>query len=486
MGIFSIDRRGLHTPENSRRLEGLRLKQLETEKELVRLSGMLGKPYREKFGILNSDESNRLRLSIPDNWNFVDAHSSPETLEFLEHLSGKVGYAGNCSLLSSAPLASREEHEKLAAALLTEAVAARQSTVPPNAIVEFSIGDFRSVEISEKKDTVYFAWRDADGIGRFICRVKVSGEAFDWEIVSGGLKALQARLRAGFLSGKPADLYDHDFDGLKWLSNFDDDQFSALYFLSAAILRDFWVVEDRSSAFRLGAPRTRRTSGRDRKKIDTVIYLPRCIYSREKVRAAANSDTKIWNVSPHFIRSHFRALGFGHCASVKQRAIASLHGVTQIPEGKTWVRAHVAGHVKDGGLVRYRSRTASRSLFDVIELSKQVTLLDGLNWFQFERLCERLMQERGYRIVDKVGDGGIDILAVNNSGQFALGQAKHWAEKVGPSVVREMIGTRSKFEAEHGVTPISIILSSSGFTFSARSDAAAANIELVDVRSDTT
>lgn len=451
---------------------------LDRDHELKRIKESLGRDG-DCFGLLPGTGGG-YRFSIPNEWNLIDIQSDNEAFEFVR-ASGTVFSTPASLPFMKMPLATRENHAKLAELLLTEAVAARKSTVPQDAVVEFSIGDFKSVEIREQRDTVYFSWRDAVGVGRFVCRIKLSCEQFEWEIVTNGLGALRERLRSGHVTA--SNLCDSDLRAIVWARSYDDDEFAALYFLSAAILRDFWVVEDRSSAFRLGMPRIRRTSGRDGKKRSTIIYLPRCKYSREKVTAAANTETKIWNVSPHFIRSHFRILGEGHSASVKQRAVASLHGVSEIPEGKTWVRAHVTGHVKDRGLVRYRSRTASRSLFDVIDL-RQVTLLDGINWFQFERLCEKLMQDRGYTILDKVGDGGIDILAVNSGGKFALGQAKHWAEKVGPSVIREMIGTRSDFETKHRTVPVAIILSSSGFTSAAKAGADAAGIELITVHGE--
>jgi len=432
------------------------------------------------FGHAKDTPSGHAAFSLPADWNLIDIDNDAEAASFCREVGMKWDNPPDFSV--TLPIAKRISHDRLAEMLLTEGVAARQSTVPDGAVVEFSIGDFAGVEVSERRD-FYFSWRDADGNARLICRVKVSQEKFKWEIITDGLDAIRNRFSVQDpMTRSYFELSVREQRSVQWISNFDEDEFSAIYFLSAAILRDFWVVENRENAFRLGAPRVRRHTGRDGKKIDKIIYLPRCKYNREKVTAAANPDTKIWSVSPHFIRSHFRVLGDGHSASAKQKAIATLHGITEFPSGKTWVRAHIAGKATDGGLVRYRSRTASRSLFDVIELSKQVMLLDGLNWFQFERLCEKLMEGRGYEIIDKVGDGGIDILAVNNSnGKFAIGQAKHWTAKVGPSVVREMIGTRSTFEAKHGIEPIALILSSSGFTSAATADAFAAGIELVAV-----
>ena len=111
--------------------------------------------------------------------------------------------------------------------------------------------------------------------------------------------------------------------------------------------------------------------------------------------------------------------------------------------------------------------------------------LDGIDWFEFERLCEDMIAERGYEIVDKVGDNGIDILATSSDGSFALFQAKHHSKPVGPDVVREMVGTRERFLAINQALKKSdvaaTIMSSSGFTESAKSDAGTLGILLVTV-----
>ena len=265
---------------------------------------------------------------------------------------------------------------------------------------------------------------------------------------------------------------------VRTMERWNDESITALEFLSAAIVRDFWVVEDRGDALRLGAPRFRQALGAaDTRK--RVIYLPRCRYDRRHVERAVAGEAATWRVSPHFVGPHFRTLPDGHTATRKQRAVAALHGVA-IPTGKTWVRGHVAAGGEEEAKV-FRSRTACRTLLEVLDLTRPSNALRGLSWYQFERLCERLIEERGYAVVDKVGDNGIDILAADVAGHTLLGQAKHWTKPVGPGVVRDMVGARAAFVRDQGGDAAAMILSSSGFTASARADAAAAGIELVTV-----
>lgn len=330
----------------------------------------------------------------------------------------------------------------------------------------------------ELKDAVYFFWITTGDPKIFFCRVLLSGQDFKWQILTDGLAALRRRLKAAAIIGGAPPIFPKEALDVQSLSEACEADLAALYLMSAAILRDFWVVEDRSLADRLGAPRVRVPRGM-KDGARTVIYLPRCRYDRSAIIAATCAGDKRWTISPHFIRSHIRQLPEGSHATVKQQAIARLHGV-DIPEGKTWVRGHVAAAGTEDAK-RYRSRSAVRSLMQVLDVTKPKEALTGLTWYAFERLCEAMLKRRGYEVLDKVGDGGIDILAIDRNGGYLFAQAKHWSKKVGPGVVREMIGSLTARRADISKDAKGCVISSSGFTEAAIAEAADAGIDLITV-----
>ena len=69
--------------------------------------------------------------------------------------------------------------------------------------------------------------------------------------------------------------------------------------------------------------------------------------------------------------------------------------------------------------------------------------LDGIDWFQLEKLVASLFENKGNHVTLRGGakaDGGIDIVVESVSLSAAV-QCKHWAKwKCGPAVVRELLG----------------------------------------------
>ncbi|QDG69444.1 restriction endonuclease [Janthinobacterium tructae] len=74
------------------------------------------------------------------------------------------------------------------------------------------------------------------------------------------------------------------------------------------------------------------------------------------------------------------------------------------------------------------------------------------NWFQFERDVHDAMMRAGFKVdhvaSSKNGDAGIDVFAANSTGtEFWAIQCKCYApkRKVGPSVIRELIGALAAY-----------------------------------------
>jgi hypothetical protein len=87
---------------------------------------------------------------------------------------------------------------------------------------------------------------------------------------------------------------------------------------------------------------------------------------------------------------------------------------------------------------------------------------------QLEEIVAELLHKFGYEVelTKRTRDGGRDVIAIGRSAikdDKYLIECKHWAEKVGVSVVRELIGV-GRIEPNSGL----VIVSTSGFTSDAR------------------
>jgi HJR/Mrr/RecB family endonuclease len=72
-------------------------------------------------------------------------------------------------------------------------------------------------------------------------------------------------------------------------------------------------------------------------------------------------------------------------------------------------------------------------------------------WFHYELNVKNWLANNGFEIqrlaANKRGDGGVDIQAQKGN-ENLLVQCKYWLrEKIGPSVIREMLGTLQTFPA---------------------------------------
>ncbi len=119
------------------------------------------------------------------------------------------------------------------------------------------------------------------------------------------------------------------------------------------------------------------------------------------------------------------------------------------------------------------------------ELSDDLlTILQNLSPSGFERVCQRLLRESGFKkvvVTGKTGDGGIDgegILEVNPLMSFkVLFQAKRYQGSVGASTIRDFRG------AMQGRADKGIIITTGHFTKEAKKEAirdGAPPVELVD------
>jgi|GEM_PF-4029278 len=159
--------------------------------------------------------------------------------------------------------------------------------------------------------------------------------------------------------------------------------------MTAAALRDFWIVEDREST--LTPPRIKRISGMAN-KTRRVVYLPRLRYRgsrglRSKLDETANTTAR----AAHWRSDHYRKLPAGTKPTAKQMALAAAHRKT-LPDGHTWVRgSSVAGEEVERV---YRSRSVAHALFDI--LPSKGKAIAGLSWFAFEAFCGDWLRNNGF------------------------------------------------------------------------------------------
>ena len=236
--------------------------------------------------------------------------------------------------------------------------------------------------------------------------------------------------------------------------------------LIAAIIRDFWVVENRESVFKSRVNRRRigKSSETDENRI---IYLPRVRYAQKKVSEPDSPLRETSLRSAHKVRAHLRQSGE---ASLSQRALAKKYGFI-LPKGYTFVRPHRRGHLQKQTV--YRSRSALKTLYTKLEF-KEDTASQPL-WFQFELDVREMLDKQGFITehvaASRIGDDGVDIYAKkkdSNSSEHWLVQCKCYSpkNKVGKSIVRELIGTLVSESAN--VEARGMIITSSSLTEGAK------------------
>lgn len=223
--------------------------------------------------------------------------------------------AGRCVPLKQikVPLAPGFIHMLAANRYLEEARSLREGVVPPDAFVEVDLAPYRGCYIRELKNNVYFAWESFDDDGRpeySYLKVNVNLETTSQCFLGGSFKSTMASLDAANRLDLSIpdnrrrfwELYTPELQ--KKVQRFTgipkeafQETFYAIFAVTAAILRDFWVIENKESAFRIGPPRIRKFRGYDGKNARRVIYLPRCRYSKERFEREVpqgEGDLKQW------------------------------------------------------------------------------------------------------------------------------------------------------------------------------------------------
>lgn len=335
--------------------------------------------------------------------------------------------------------------------LLYEAQESRQWSVPWGARVQIQFGSFVAMRIFEKD-------------GEFSCHFLDEQERYFHVAI--GLGQGNPTISNVDLVRKSAN------DEVEW----NEDAEVSLQLIASAIVRDFLVVEQREKVFNTKPYRARV----GKRKIQTIIYLPRVRYSLMRHDQPPVSDAAKQHRAKHKVAFHVRRSA---SASATQHFLAQRYGLS-IPQGFTFVRPHERGASGLSERVNiYRSRSASRMIYEAISSAPEGS---RPAWFDFEKACARLLEREGKSVIhqsaNRDGDGGVDLFAVDQDGASWVVQCKCWAPNrpVGPDVVRELIGSIIQADRNSDQNSRGMIITTSRLTSGAALEAEAAGFRVID------
>ena len=219
----------------------------------------------------------------------------------------------------------------------------------------------------------------------------------------------------------------------------------AIQLLLVTIVRDFVVLEDRTVGFAV----MRAGRAASARPLDTnaprIIYIPRVRYTHDPDIEHMNQALEVRERVPHQVRPHLRR---SEHYSPFQAILAARYGF-QLTPGYTFVRPHYRGGLTPEREVIYRSRSAMRSLYGA---GPEIISTGTSQWFKFERDVAAAMARLGFEVdhvaASRAGDEGVDVFAENRQTAEAWAiQCKCYApeRKIGPAVVRELIGALAAY-----------------------------------------
>jgi hypothetical protein len=353
---------------------------------------------------------------------------------------------------STLPLAEDAQDVSASAdALLDEAVAHKKWTIPKGAILELRFGPFTYMQISEVNQTVHFVCRTPTGQ---FCILFVEPDTRYCSFALPELAGPESDRRACIQAG--------------------------VKLLLSAVIRDFWVVEDREAVFSHRLATERLPGERSDPTGPRIVYLPRIRYVDRPNLDRCKTELDHHERRAHFVRAHLRRVEH---PSEHQLFWAQRYGF-EVRPGYTFVRPHERG--KQQQQVVYRSRSALQSLYTTAPVTSDNQ--DATRWFRFERDVYRLMAALGF-IVEHIaasrrGDHGVDVFATKGADLEIV----HWViqckcygkRKVGPNTVRELIGALHLNRDRYPAGTRGMIVTTSSFSADAVEEASRGGIRLMD------
>jgi len=336
--------------------------------------------------------------------------------------------------------------------LLQDASDNQQWTIPWGARVNINLPDFPDVDLFQIADEIYCVFRDTTD-RYFLMSVNLNTKKW----MSPALFIEKHDEKTG---------EDHAEDNVE--------AEHALILLLSTIIRDFMVVEERESVFGTRKQKRLRYQNINTPSDLNVIYLPRIHYKRNDPGKYLDSVPQ-HERARHEVRPHVRKVEH---ASKEQLWLAHRYNIS-VPRGYTFVRPHARGGLDTKSKQIYRSRSATRMIYDIASTPSH----HQAEWFKFERDVAQYMKAKGFTVqhqsINKNGDGGVDVYAYHEAQDeiWAI-QCKCYAlnRPVGPNVIRELYGSLPRYpEGTRG-----IVVTTSNFTSGAIEEADSLGIALVN------
>lgn len=381
----------------------------------------------------------------------------PEPGAVPARLQGTEGLEALCPTARHA-----EESRRFASELLREAGQRKRFTIPPGAVVELPaglLGPFRWVELSEFEG-------DVGGLLRTAA----------WEFVP-----FVIDIENGALAVQSRDLLD----------SVGTDRFfqigAGVACVLAAIVRDFWVLEEREAVFGfcgdagptvggeaspgtgegLGGYGMRPRRGRHYR------YLARVRRAGREEIAECHRGLNLRSVRLHLVSGHLRR---SRNASPGQIDLGRQFGL-EVPGGHTFVRPHSRGGDPGGaGETVYRSRSATRLLYGLTAFPPADA---GIDWLRFERVIHALVASLGLEFSGSAREHGSLYVMARREGQgcwLLLCKFLGAGAKAGPEAVRRFAERLGRLSPR----PRGLVVTNGMFKPSAVAEAARLGIELVD------
>ena len=314
--------------------------------------------YRlSSFGLSTEADFKRIRIVDRTGDAFFE-HTKEEMHYFNEDFRSNVikTVVPLKAFVNNAP----KESIETAIELVTGGLASQHFIIPPDAVVQLQHEIINKITIQEFHDCV-------------ICRVHLHSDPHDYATpaITFWKEINEETLLANYDPNVvPEAVCQPKKDGLGFaFTPFEvhNDIKGFLILLCSAIVRDFWVLENRSASQsynkRTNKTRQRTGHGKNRKLKVTKDYtfIPRFKYDLEsyKVNKTIQHQTRV-TLSPHLVSGHIRQLPEGWNTGEQALENAEEFGIT-LSKGQTFVMPHERGQIEQ--LRTYRSRSAMQMLF---------------------------------------------------------------------------------------------------------------------------
>jgi len=100
-----------------------------------------------------------------------------------------------------------------------------------------------------------------------------------------------------------------------------------------------------------------------------------------------------------------------------------------------------------------RREQRARDYWTNFHRRRTIDEIDGMTGREFERFIEVLMRQIGYKdvkLTPPAGDGGADVLCVDDEGFGIAVQAKRWNQKVGVAALGDVFRAMDYFKCDRG------------------------------------